>query len=52
MAAHPDGLACISATTAYPYVETPMLLLLSSEDTVIRCSLSQVGWLADWWWVG
>jgi len=36
MAEHPNGLACISASTAYPYVTTPMMLLMSSEDTVIR----------------
>jgi len=36
MAEHPDGLHCISASTAYPYVETPSMLLMSSEDTVIR----------------
>jgi len=36
LAEHPTGLACISASTAYPYVETPIMLLMSAEDTVIR----------------
>merc|ERR1712013_978485 len=36
MADHPDGLHCISASTAYNYVETPSMILMSSEDTVIR----------------
>ena len=27
---------CCSATNAYPYVETPILLIMSSEDTTIR----------------
>ena len=33
---NPDGYDCISATTAYPYITTPILLLHSSTDTTIR----------------
>jgi len=34
--ADPTGLSCISVGTAYNYSTTPAMLLMSSEDTVIR----------------
>jgi len=34
--ADPTGLSCISVGTAYNYSTTPVMLLMSSEDTVIR----------------
>jgi len=34
---HPDGKAgCVSVTTAYPYLSTPILILHSSTDKTIR----------------
>ena len=35
---HPlaSGYSCFSVTTSYPYLETPILLVVSSEDTTIR----------------
>ena len=49
MAEHPDGLHCISASTAYPYVETPTMLLMSSEDTVIRICTEDTPEFWDGW---
>ena len=49
MEANPNGLACISASTAYPYVETPIMLLMSSEDTVIRICYDEDEAFWDQW---
>lgn len=35
-AAHPDGFDCFSVADFYSYIETPIMLLMSSEDTTIR----------------
>ena len=31
-----DKLNCVTATTSYQYIQTPIMFLMSSEDTVIR----------------
>ena len=38
--ADPTGLSCISVGTAYNYSTTPVMLLMSSEDTVIRSTMA------------